>query len=57
MLFAPKDVVEYVVIHELAHVRQKNHSARFWSEVQKYVPDYKERRAWLKKYAALMEIF
>ena len=57
LLFAPKDVVEYVVIHELAHVRQKNHSARFWSEVQKYVPDYKERRAWLKKYAALMEIF
>ena len=57
LLFAPKDVVEYVVIHELAHVRHKNHSARFWSEVQKYVPDYKERRAWLKKYAALMEIF
>ena len=57
LLFAPKEVVEYVVIHELAHVRHKNHSARFWSEVQKYEPRYKERRAWLKKYAALMEIF
>ena len=57
LLFAPKDVVEYVIVHELAHVTHKNHSARFWSEVAKYVPDYKTKRAWLKKYSAVMEIF
>ena len=57
LLFAPKDVVEYVITHELAHVIHKNHSARFWSEVGKYIPDYKAKRAWLKKYSAVMEIF
>lgn len=57
LLFAPKDVVEYVIVHELAHVTHKNHSARFWSEVEKYVPDYKTKRAWLKKYSAVMELF
>jgi len=57
LLFAPKDVVEYVIVHELAHVIHKNHSAWFWSEVGKYIPDYKTKRAWLKKYSAVMEIF
>ena len=57
LLFAPKDVVEYVVVHELAHVTHKNHSPQFWSEVEKYVPDYKLKRAWLKKYSAVMELF
>ncbi len=57
LLYAPKDVVEYVVVHELAHTRQKNHSPLFWSEVKKYVPDYKQKRAWLKTHGALMEIF
>jgi predicted metal-dependent hydrolase len=57
LLYAPKDVVEYVVYHELAHTRHKNHSPLFWSEVQKYVPDYKQKRAWLKTHSALMEIF
>ena len=57
LLYAPKDVVEYVVVHELAHTRQKNHSPLFWAEVKKYVPDYKQKRAWLKTHSALMEIF
>ena len=57
LLYAPKEVIEYVVVHELAHVRYKNHSASFWKEVEKYVPDWKTRRKWLKDYGALMEIF
>lgn len=57
LLYAPKDVVEYVVVHELAHTRQKNHSPLFWAEVKKYVPDWKQKRAWLKTHGALMEIF
>ena len=57
LLYAPKEVIEYVVVHELSHVRYKNHSALFWREVEKYVPDWKSRRKWLKDHGALMEIF
>ncbi len=56
LLYAPKDVIEYVVVHELAHTKHKNHSAWFWSEVAKYVPDWKSKRAWLKRHGGLMEI-
>ena len=38
------DFVEYVVVHELAHIRHKNHSKDFWAEVEKYLPDYKVRQ-------------
>jgi len=38
------DFVEYVVVHELAHIKHKNHSKDFWAEVEKYLPDYKERQ-------------
>ena len=37
------DFIEYVVVHELAHIRHKNHSKNFWAEVEKYLPDYKRR--------------
>ena len=37
-------VVDYVVVHELAHIIERNHSPRFWAVVEKYLPDYKERR-------------
>lgn len=46
---APPDVVDYVVVHELAHLREQNHSAAFWAEVEKMMPDFKPRRDWLKK--------
>jgi predicted metal-dependent hydrolase len=50
-------VIEYVIVHELAHIRHKNHSKYFWAEVAKYVPDWKEKRSWLKAHAYLTEIF
>jgi predicted metal-dependent hydrolase len=46
---APLDVVDYVVIHELAHLKVKDHSPKFWAEVVRMQPDFKRRRAWLKK--------
>ena len=49
LVMAPLDVVDYVVIHELAHLKVKNHSAVFWAEVQKMLPDYKRHVAWLRK--------
>ena len=56
LLYAPKDVIEYVVVHELAHVKYKNHSKLFWREVERLCPDYKNRRKWLKQNAFLMKI-
>ena len=49
LVMAPQDVVDYVVIHELAHLKIKNHSAVFWIEVARLMPDYKRGRDWLKK--------
>jgi predicted metal-dependent hydrolase len=49
LVMAPLEVVDYVVIHELAHLKVKNHSPVFWAEVARMQPDFKRRRAWLKK--------
>lgn len=57
LLYASKEVIEYVIIHELAHTRHKNHSKLFWQEVEKYCPQWKTHRAWLKQNAIVMEIF
>jgi predicted metal-dependent hydrolase len=38
------EFIEYVVVHELAHIKHKNHSKAFWGEVAKYLPDYKRRK-------------
>ncbi len=49
MLFAPEEVLEYVCIHELAHLIEMSHSAKFWKLVKKAMPDYKEKEKWLKE--------
>lgn len=49
LLFAPDHVLEYVIIHELAHLIEKNHSRDFWTLVEKAMPDYKEKTKWLKE--------
>jgi predicted metal-dependent hydrolase len=53
---APYTVIDYVVIHELAHIREKNHSRKFWSNVEKIIPDYKKRRLWLRKNGHLLMV-
>ena len=45
----PPDAIDYVVVHELAHIVHHNHSASFWATVEAYMPDYKRRRALLKQ--------
>lgn len=52
LILAPAEVFEYVVIHELCHIAQRNHSAAFWTLVARYCPDYKQRRLWLKQNGA-----
>lgn len=48
LVLMPPEILDYVVVHELAHRLQMNHSAAFWAEVGKILPDYRERRQWLK---------
>ena len=57
LLYAPKAVIEYVIVHELAHTKHHNHSRAFWLEVEKFVPDWKDKRVWLKQHSALMQVF
>ena len=47
LILAPLEVLDYVVVHELCHRRQMNHSAQFWQEVAQVLPDYRTRKAWL----------
>ena len=53
---APTDVLQYIVVHELAHLRVPNHSKAFWNEVDKILPSYSEQKAWLKEYGAGMDL-
>ena len=48
LLFAPDDVIDYVIIHELTHLMEMNHSDKFWKIVKSIMPDYKEKEKWLK---------
>jgi predicted metal-dependent hydrolase len=48
LMMAPPPVIDYVVVHELAHIREKNHSTRFWSLVGEICPDYRNQRRWLR---------
>lgn len=48
----PRPAIDYVVVHELAHLRELNHGPCFWAHVERVVPDYRERRTWLREQAA-----
>lgn len=50
LMLAPDEVVDYVVVHELCHLIEMNHSKEFWAQVEKVLPDYKQRRKWLKEH-------
>ncbi len=57
LIYCPEEIIEYVVVHELAHTLHKNHSKAFWREVERMLPDWKLRRKWLKSHGIFMEIF
>lgn len=54
LLQAPPEVLDYVVVHELAHLKHMNHSKRFWAFVEAHCPDWKARRKWLRVNSALL---
>lgn len=56
LIMAPIEIIDYVVIHELCHLKYMNHSPAFWGLVGEAVKDYKERRKWLKENSYLLSI-
>ena len=49
VILTPLEVIDYVVVHELCHRKEMNHSKAFWAEVEKVLPNYKEQVKWLKE--------
>lgn len=56
LVMAPHEIVDYVVIHEVAHMVHRNHGRGFWNLVEKYDPQYKNHRRWLKLNHHLLSI-
>lgn len=56
LLFAPQEAIDYVIVHELAHLKEMNHSKKFWSIVEEILPDYKQRRKLLREHQMKVEI-
>ena len=52
LILAPAEVFEYVVIHELCHIAERNHSAAFWALVARHCHDYQQQRGWLKRHGS-----
>ncbi len=56
IMMAPVSVIEYLIVHELAHFLYKRHSKEFWNEVDKNLPDYQKQVVWLREYGAALDI-
>ena len=55
MMATPR-VIDYIVVHELCHLHQRDHTNAFWNEVDKVMPDYRERKEWLRRNGAGMDL-
>ena len=56
LIMAPLDIIDYVVLHELVHIDEKNHSKAFFNKLQNFMPDYLLKRKWLKENSNLLNI-
>jgi hypothetical protein len=56
IIMAPIRIVDYVVVHELCHLKQHDHSPAYWREVERVIPDYQECREWLRENALFLVI-
>ncbi len=56
LMMCPEEVIDYVIIHELCHIPEKNHKNSFWQLVEAFDPDYKKHREWLHSHGFLMEV-
>ena len=57
LVLAPPEVLDYVVVHELCHLRVPNHSRRFWALVERHRPHWRQQRDWLREYGAELLAF
>lgn len=57
IIMLPVEIIDYIVVHELAHLKKMSHSSTFWAEVEKVLPEYKECQNWLNKHGKEYEIF
>jgi hypothetical protein len=55
-MLTPIDVLDYIVVHELAHIKHPNHSSEFWNEVDKIMPDYQKHKDWLRYNGASIDL-
>lgn len=55
LIMMPQKIIDYVVVHELCHLKEMNHSSAFWNRVEEIMPDYRNRRKWLKNNAWKVE--
>ena len=55
-MMAPPTIIDYIVVHELCHFHQLDHTEAFWNEVDKLMSTYRERKEWLKKNGASMDV-
>jgi predicted metal-dependent hydrolase len=56
IMLAPLSVIDYVIVHELAHLKERNHTNEFWEIVESVIPDYKDKKMWLKLNGANLDI-
>ena len=56
IIMASLPIIDYIMIHELVHIREKNHSKRFWSTLESILPDYRKHRLWLKENGHLLQV-
>lgn len=54
LMLAPPEVLDYVVVHELCHRKEMNHSPRFWAEVERVLPNWREQRRWLNEHGGAL---
>lgn len=55
-MMAPPKIIDYIVVHELCHLHQRDHNVAFWNEVDKVMPDYMERKEWLRINGASLDL-
>jgi len=55
-IMAPPPVIDYIIVHEMSHLIHKNHSPKFWKLVEAILPDYKDRKKWLRDYGVRMDL-
>lgn len=55
-MMAPPTIIDYIVVHELCHFHHRDHTDAFWNEVDKVMPNYRERKEWLRRNGAAMDL-